>query len=408
MSISAASLNSDRELFSAFLCEEDTKSLFEKVALEREWSQDMCFSGGIAASVRALGAMPCPELLIVDLSESDDPREDMQSLAEVCEPGTIVVAVGEQNDVSLYRDLIHAGVHDYLVKPLSLEQIRECLTSAEEAMTIQEEEPVAEEVIGDKKQIVFVGLRGGLGTSTIVTNIAWLAAEKGENTALLDMDFYFGTSALQFDLEPGRGLADALENPNRVDGLFLERAVVKPHKNLAILGAEAPLGSLRAPSDDALPHLIEALGENYQTVFVDLPRQVLGEHGDILSAATDIVLISDYSLTAARDCIRLLSHIKFAAPSAKVHIVTTRQGQNADEVDSKDFENSIERSIAVNIPFEPRALVDASKKGKILIDALPNSKPSTAIRQIAGLFNNTEEIANKGASWMGKLLGKKN
>jgi pilus assembly protein CpaE len=398
----------DREFFAAFLCDEDSKLLFEKVAMERDWSTEMCFAGGIAASVRALGAMACPEFLVVDLSESDDPREDMQSLAEVCEPGTVVVAVGEQNDVSLYRDLIHAGVHDYLVKPLSIEQIRECVTSAEETMTIQDEEPVVEEIKGDKKQVVFVGLRGGLGTSTLVTNIAWLFAEKGENTALLDMDFYFGTTALQFDLEPGRGLADALENPNRVDGLFLERAVVKPHKNLSILGAEAPLGSLRAPSDDALPHLIEALAENYQSVFVDLPRQVLGEHSDILSAATDVVLVTDYSLTAARDCIRLLAHVKFAAPSAKVHIVSAHQGQNPDAVDPKDFENSIEKPVSVNLPFDTKLFLDAARKGKILIDALPNSKLSTAIKQIAGLFSEEEAITEKGASWMGKLLGKKN
>ncbi|UTW56005.1 cellulose synthase operon protein YhjQ/BcsQ [Kordiimonas sp. SCSIO 12610] len=408
MSITNTSPTGEREFFAAFLSDEDSKSMFEKVAVERDWSADMCFTGGIAASVRALGAMPCPEFLIVDLSESNDPREDMQSLAEVCEPGTVVVAVGEQNDVSLYRDLIHAGVHDYLVKPLSVEQVRECVASAEEAMAVQEEEPVVEEVKGDKKQIVFVGLRGGLGTSTLVTNIAWLFAENGQNTALLDMDFYFGTSALQFDLEPGRGLADALENPNRVDGLFLERAVVKPHKHLAILGAEAPIGSLRAPSDDALPHLIEALGENYQTVVVDLPRQVLGEHGDVLSAATDVVLVSDYSLTAARDCIRLLAHIKFAAPSAKVHIVTTRQGQNADEVDTKDFQNSIEKTVSVNIPFDPRALMDAAKKGKILIDAAPGAKPSAAIKQVAALFSDGDMANAKGASWMGKLLGKKN
>jgi pilus assembly protein CpaE len=154
--------------------------------------------------------------------------------------------------------------------------------------------------------------------------------------------------------------------------------------------------------------LIEALGENYQTVFVDLPRQVLGEHGDVLSAATDVVLVSDYSLTSARDCIRLLSHIKNAAPSAKVHIVTCRQGQNADEVDSKDFENSIEKTVDVSMPFDARAMTEAIKKGKLLVDATPNSKPSTAIKQIAALFSDTAEVDAKGASWMGKLLGKKN
>src|SRR3546814_5547740 len=43
------------------------------------------------------------------------------------------------------------------------------------------------------------------------------------------------------DLEPGRGLTDAIENPSRIDGLFIERAMVKASEKLAILSAEAPI-----------------------------------------------------------------------------------------------------------------------------------------------------------------------
>jgi pilus assembly protein CpaE len=406
MSISAASIDGQREFFAAFLCDEETKSLLEAIATENDWSADMCFTGGIAAGVRALGAMPCPEFLIVDLSESQDPREDMQSLAEVCEPGTIVIALGDQNDVTLYRDLLQAGVHDYLVKPTSLEQLRESVNSALDAMALVEEEPTEEVDLGDKKQIVFLGIKGGLGTSSLASNIAWTFAERNIPTVLLDMDFYFGTSALQFDLEPGRGLADALENPSRVDGLFLERAVVKPHKNLSILGAEAPIGSLRAPSDDALPHLIEALGSNFQNVVVDLPRQVLGENSEVLSAATDIVLITDQSLAAARDCIRIMAHIKHAAPKATVKIVTGKAGAVPDEVNAKDFESSIEHAIDASIPFDPRSFSDSIKKAKMLVDAAPNAKSSSAMKTIANFFGEDKGDAKEKSSWMGKFRKK--
>ena len=46
---------------------------------------------------------------MVDLSTSTMPMRDIDSLAEVCEPGTSVVAVGSQNDVALFRDLIAAA-----------------------------------------------------------------------------------------------------------------------------------------------------------------------------------------------------------------------------------------------------------------------------------------------------------
>jgi pilus assembly protein CpaE len=43
------------------------------------------------------------------------------------------------------------------------------------------------------------------------------------------------------DLEPGRGLTDAIENPSRIDGLFIERALIRANDNLSILSAEAPI-----------------------------------------------------------------------------------------------------------------------------------------------------------------------
>src|SRR3546814_19034292 len=68
-----------------------------------------------------------------------------------------------------------------------------------------------------------------------------MSAKGGRFTALLDLDVHFGTGALAMDLEPGRGLTDAIENPSRIDGLFIERAMVKASEKRAILSAEAPI-----------------------------------------------------------------------------------------------------------------------------------------------------------------------
>jgi len=403
--MTAAKPDTERELYAAYVCDEMTGQTLLPIITERGWNPDMIFSGGIASAVRALGAMPCPEFLIVDLSDSADPRADMQALADVAHEGTIVLAMGTLNDVTLYRDLLHAGVHDYLVKPVSADILRAAIGAAEDAMAEPDEQP-AEQSAGESKQIVFIGVRGGLGTSTLATNAAWLAAEKGQNTILLDLDLYFGVSAMQFDMEPGRGLPDALDTPGRVDGLFLERAVVKPAKNLAILAAEAPMGSLREPAEGALEHLVDALGENYGTVVVDVPRQLLGEHSDVLSAATDVVLITDFSLTAARDCIRLMAHIKQVAPNAKVHLVANKVGAGTVEVDPKDFENSVEHDIDIQIPMDAKTMMAATQKGKVVADVAPNSKVSSAVGDLLTLIQDTGTEEEKPKSWLGKLLKK--
>lgn len=396
----------DREAFAAYIADETTQQTLLPIIGQLGWNTEMVFSGGIASAVRALGAMPCPEFLIVDLSGSTDPRTDMQALADVAEEGTLVLAIGDVNDVTLYRDLIHAGVFDYLVKPLSGELMHQAILAAQDAMNAAHEPEGQGEAKGSK-QIVCVGVRGGLGTSAIVTNLAWLMAEhKKQQTAILDLDLYFGTSAMQFDLEPGRGLSDALDNPHRVDGLFLERAVVKPHEKLSILAAEAPVGALREPADGALEQLVGALGENYANVIVDVPRQMLGDHVDVLRAATDIVLVTDFSLAAARDCIRMLAHIKQAAPGADIYVVADKVGMVPNEVDEKDFENSIERAVDVKIPFDPKTAMAAAQQGKVIADDQPNSKLASAYKELLHLIHADDADAEKQKSWLDKLLKK--
>lgn len=395
----------NRAPFAAFMCDEISSQILHPLIIERGWSPDMVFAGGIAAGVRMLGGMPCPEFMLVDLSDSKDPRADMQSLADVCEAGTVVLAVGTINDVTLYRDLLNAGVHDYLVKPLTADILREAMASAHDAMMAPGPDDEPEDTTPGERT-VFVGLRGGIGTSTMVTNIAWLMAEKGEKTVLLDLDLYFGTSAMQFDMEPGRGLSDALENPDRVDGLFLERAVVKPHANLAILGSEAPVGSLQEPAGGALQHLIRSLSENFKNVVVDVPRQMLGAHSDLLSAAKDIVLVTDYSLTAARDCIRLLAHIKQVAPTASIHVVASKIGAVPQEVEQKDFENSIEHATDVTVPYDSKGLMAAAQHGKLVVDDAKSGKLSAAYRDVLNAIVAVDEDEQAKSGWLGRLFKK--
>ena len=120
--------NNGRDPFAAFVCDEDTLDILRPVVEEMGWAGDKCNMGGLRNAVQTLSVSASPNILLVDLSESGDPLNDINSLAEVCEPGTVVVAMGQVNDVRLYRDLIVSGLQDYLLKPFTPDQLRDVLS----------------------------------------------------------------------------------------------------------------------------------------------------------------------------------------------------------------------------------------------------------------------------------------
>src|SRR3954468_18266830 len=231
-----------RDPFSAFVCDDATAEMLRPIAVEHGWAPEKVNKGGLRNAVQTLSVSASPTILFVDLSESGDPLNDINALAEACEPGTLVIAAGQVNYVRLYRELIGSGIQDYLLKPFSQDQFRDALAAAQAALT----SPRSSDAAKDKPRMTtaVIGTRGGAGASTIAGTLAWSFGEIAErSTALLDLAVPFGTGALALDLEPGRGLGGAIENPSRIDGLFIERAMVRANDHLAVLSAEAPINS---------------------------------------------------------------------------------------------------------------------------------------------------------------------
>ena len=177
------------------------------------------------------------------------------------------------------------------------------------------------EAQADKPHVMaaVIGVRGGVGASTIATSLAWLLGEKARrSTALLDLDVHFGTGALALDLEPGRGLTDAIENPSRIDGLFIERAMVRANERLSVLSAEAPIHQPLVTDGTAFFQLQEEMRNAFESTVLDLPRHMLIQYPHLVHDAHVAVVVAELTLAATRDTIRILAWLKSNAPQTKV------------------------------------------------------------------------------------------
>jgi len=382
-----------RDPFQAYLCDDVSLETVRPVVEEMGWQPEKCHKGGLRNAIQSLSVSASPQILLVDLSESGDPLNDINALAEVCEPGTIVIATGQVNDVRLYRDLVVSGLQDYLLKPLSPDMLRDTLAQAHALFNA----PRVDENVGEHQHIsvAVVGTRGGVGATTLATSIAWtLSDHMHHSTALLDLDIHFGTGALAMDLEPGRGLTDAIDNPSRIDGLFIERAMIKASEKLAILSAEAPISSPVMTDGSAFTQLQEEFRTGFEYAVIDLPRNMLINYPQLVHQVNVIVLATEMTLASARDSIRLLGWLKNNAPHCRLVIAANKVQPGSTEITRKEFESSIEHKIDVLVPYDVKSTSQASKLGKPLVEAARSSKASIAIRQIATLAVKPSESAS--------------
>ncbi len=404
-----------RDPFAAFICDETSLDVLRAAANDLGWQPEKCAKGGLRNAIQSLSIAASPNILMVDLSESGDPLTDINALAEVCEPGTVVIAVGQVNDVRLYRDLLSSGIHDYLLKPLGPDQVRDAIMQAQATFS----SPKTAEAGAVRKHVTaaVVGTRGGVGASMLSTSLAWLfSTEYKLPTALLDLDVHFGTGALAMDLEPGRGLTDAIDNPSRIDGLFIERAMIRANDNLAILSAEAPISQPLMTDGGAFLQLQEEFRQAFELTVIDLPRNMLINFPHLLADVNVVVLTAELTLASARDSIRILSWLKANAPHAVPIVVANKINGSVVEISKADFEATIERKIDLMILLDAKGAANAAKLGQTFAEANSSTKPGASIRELAKRITRAGEedaadvVAKAGAnlakpSLMSKLGG---
>jgi len=227
------------------------------------------FNGTVDAAIEQLAQRSSPRLLIVDVTGCTDPVGKIRTLSGVCEPGTGVIVIGDTNDIRLYRELRQVGVIEYYFKPLVSSLITRTASSILTGS-------VEQRGSGAGKLIITIGVRVGVGATTIAAGVAWHLAELHQRrVALLDLDLYGGDAALQLDAAPTHALSEALEHPERVDDLFLERATIHVTERLSLLSSLENFGSLVIPAEDSVLSLLGKLMRRYRYVFVDMPPDLV-------------------------------------------------------------------------------------------------------------------------------------
>ena len=235
--------------------------------------------------------------------------------------------------------------------------------------------------------IVFIGSRGGVGATTSAVSCAWLlSTERRERIALVDLDPHFGTVALKLDLDPGSGLCEALEQPSRVDSLFIERAMVKVTETLRVLAAEASAAQHLTIDPGAIDMLLHELRRKFPRIVIDLPRGVGPMQRVVLAAASHIVVFCERSLAGLRDTIRLQTLMHEQAPQARLWLVEAGATGERALIGKSEFEKGVGKALDTRLSYDPKSAGAAANSGQPLPVAAPRSPIVRELRQLTELL----------------------
>lgn len=366
----------DRVGVVAIVHDQATLDRIQGVIRELQLDDELSFEATLDTALRRVHEGQQPRVLVIDLSESPAPISELSATRAVGGADLKILALGTVNDVGLYRDMIAAGATDYLVKPPGREQLTALL----------EKNTGGGGGAGGLGQVIaFLGSRGGVGTTTAAVSCAWvLAEERKERTALLDLDLHFGTVALKLDTDPGNGLCEALEQPSRIDALFIERAMIKVTDHLRVLAAEAAIGEAQTVDTGAIDVLLYELRRKFAWVMVDLPRVVTPTHRVVLGAASRAVLLCERTLAGLRDTIRLQTLLREQAPQTRLVLVESGAHGDRATVGKGEFEKAVGKTFEGTLSYDPKAAGAAANAGQALPMAAPRSAYAREIHQLLG------------------------
>lgn len=358
--------------------------------------------GGIGAAVGHYGGQVTPNLLIVETRLSGSQAlDELDRLAEVCDPATKVIVVGRVNDVELYRELMRRGASEYLVAPLEPLRLIEVIAGLYL-------DPGAAPI---GRVMAFVGARGGAGSSTLAHNVGWcIADELHINTTIVDLDLPFGTAGLDFNDEASQGVADALSAPERLDDVLLDRLLLKRGDHLSLFTAPAALERDYDAVPESYEAVIDAVRQSTPCVILDVPHGWQPWIKNTLLAADDIVVVATPDLTSLRNAKNIIELVKGARPNdAPPRLVINQVGvPKRPEIPPKDFAETMGVEPAAVLGFDPALFGQAANNGQMILEVNAKGPVADSIRRLCRqLTGRMNDEARTASSILSFFMGRK-
>lgn len=368
-----------------------------------------------------------PSHIVLDTgARGQDVLGEVDFLAQQCEAGTRVIAVGDANDILLYRGLLARGIIDYLPMPTSAAEVVRILTALPATPAAPTEPPaptvgsllqVAEKALAptpalqsDKRVFAFLSSGSGDGASTAAVNTAYAIAQiYNGNTVLVDMDYQYGMVAKHLNLQSPYGIRELFDHPDRGIDATLIRRMVASYGKLDVITAPAELRYLPMVSAESIRDLVTTLKQSYDTIILDLPHVWLPWVASVAQQSSKVVVVSQLWLKSVSHAARLMRVLReLDIPLEHIVNVINRSGAKFKEaVEPRDFERVCGAPISFTLNNDIKTIVTAEASARTVMEMDPSVLATDINRLAHGLCGLAapERMETKKVGLLDRLKG---
>jgi pilus assembly protein CpaE len=367
------------------------------------------------AALRGCGAMPNlvpmaefaalaqpsakqPDVIVVDLRGHAGVPPALAALKRQ-HAATPVIIIAKSLDPELMLSAMRAGANECLAEPVSQGDLDAALTR----VAARQAAPAA------SQSFAIVGVKGGVGATSLAVNVATSLARVASAGALLvDLHVARGEAALYLGIEPRFTVVDALDNIQKLDDAFFRSLIARaPSSRLELLASPDAAGPARL-DQSRVRTLLDFTSKMFEFTVVDVPRTEPAAL-DALDGMKSIVVVMTQEVAAVRSAAAMMNRLRQRYGKERP-IVVLNAKENHSDVAREDIEQVIGAPVAYTIPCDPRTSLDALNKGRpIVLDNHNNLAGSFEkfARSLAGLKKAEKAEAQTGGGWLNRLTGRK-
>jgi pilus assembly protein CpaE len=345
-----------------------------------------------------------PQVLLVDAAFGEPVFAVIGQVTQGGEVGVIVL--GEELDPAMLRGAMQAGARDYVLVRTEGQRLGDSIRRVGAAVSVPQQ--VQRAVAGPGKVVTVFSTKGGVGKTTIASNLATaMALASGRDVALVDLDLEFGGAASMFGAHTPASILDLCRLDGSIDPTVVDKVMV-PAKLAAMGGGRhrraAPMGEVkilaapqspdlaaevdgdarRRPGYNYVADILEALVMTTPYVVIDTGSSFRDTNLTALDRADTILLVTTPDILALQNtgkCLEILLH-RLEYPAEKIMLVMN-QADMAVGVSVQEISRGLDFPVAHRLPHDSRTVIWAANCGQPFVLTTPRSKVAESIVSLA-------------------------